>query len=225
MWPRAAMAVSIFLVSLGILGRSIAAVNEGEPHTGFRIVGERHCGEARFMRVSQIIPKTYKAVDPQMYLLGQEIFSNLAFDRHHFLLVEARSIRQEHGAWGYFINAVVFGLDGQDFRESRLNTVTVKFGRSSAVIYDRIMYDYSFRQFGQIYRFTLDRLGFKVSDHDNRQFGLRSAFRLERCSVTNPTPADLRDMRNGVHVTLARYEGKAIKSTGKREARRWAILA
>jgi hypothetical protein len=47
---------------------------------------------------------------------------------------------------------------------------------------------------------------------------------LAKRGVTNPTPADLRDMRNAIHATLPRYEGKAIRSTGKREARRWAAL-
>jgi hypothetical protein len=31
-------------------------------------------------------------------------------------------------------------------------------------------------------------------------------------------------MRNAIHATLARYEGKAIKSTGKRESRRWSVI-
>jgi hypothetical protein len=47
---------------------------------------------------------------------------------------------------------------------------------------------------------------------------------LTKRGVTNPTQADLRDMRNAIHATLPRYEGKAIKSTGKREARRWSVL-
>ena len=47
---------------------------------------------------------------------------------------------------------------------------------------------------------------------------------LTKRGVTNPTQADLRDMRNAIHATLPRYEGKAIKSTGKRDARRWSVL-
>ena len=47
---------------------------------------------------------------------------------------------------------------------------------------------------------------------------------LAKRGVASPTPADLKDMRNAVHVTLGRYDGKAIKSTGKREARRWSAL-
>jgi hypothetical protein len=48
---------------------------------------------------------------------------------------------------------------------------------------------------------------------------------LAKRGVISPTQAELRDMRNAIHATLPRYEGKAIKSTGKREARRWAALA
>ena len=47
---------------------------------------------------------------------------------------------------------------------------------------------------------------------------------LAKRGVTDPTPENLRDMRNALHVTLPRYEGKAIKSTGKREMRRWSVL-
>lgn len=47
---------------------------------------------------------------------------------------------------------------------------------------------------------------------------------LAKRGVGSPTKPDLRDMRNAIHATLPRYEGKAIKSTGKREARRWSVL-
>ena len=47
---------------------------------------------------------------------------------------------------------------------------------------------------------------------------------LAKRGVTDPTSAELRAMRNAVHVTLPRYEGKAVKSTGKREMRRWSVM-
>lgn len=46
---------------------------------------------------------------------------------------------------------------------------------------------------------------------------------LAKRGVPEPSPAALRDMRNALHGTLPRYEGKVIKSTGQREARRWSI--
>jgi hypothetical protein len=48
---------------------------------------------------------------------------------------------------------------------------------------------------------------------------------LAKRNVTDPTPAQRRDMRNAIHATLPRYEGKAVKSTGKREMRRWSAMA
>ncbi|HEY4255819.1 MAG TPA: hypothetical protein VGM66_01225 [Candidatus Udaeobacter sp.] len=47
---------------------------------------------------------------------------------------------------------------------------------------------------------------------------------LAKRGVPEPSPAALKDMRNAIHATLPRYEGKVIKSTGKREARRWSLL-
>jgi hypothetical protein len=41
--------------------------------------------------------------------------------------------------------------------------------------------------------------------------------------VSEPSPAALKHMRNAIHATLPRYEGKVIKSTGVREGRRWSI--
>jgi hypothetical protein len=48
---------------------------------------------------------------------------------------------------------------------------------------------------------------------------------LTKRGVPEPSPAALRDMRNAIHATLPRYDGKVIKSTGKRETRRWSVVA
>ncbi len=47
---------------------------------------------------------------------------------------------------------------------------------------------------------------------------------LAKRGVTDPTSADLRNMRNALHATLPRYEGKAVKSTGERQMRRWSVI-
>lgn len=46
---------------------------------------------------------------------------------------------------------------------------------------------------------------------------------LAKRGVPEPSQGALRDMRNAIHVTLKRYEGSAVKSTGKREFRRWSV--
>lgn len=48
---------------------------------------------------------------------------------------------------------------------------------------------------------------------------------LAKRGVSNPTTAELRVVRNAIHNTLPRYEGKAVKSTGERQMRRWSAMA
>ena len=48
---------------------------------------------------------------------------------------------------------------------------------------------------------------------------------LAKRGVPEPSQTALRDMRNAIHATLPRYEGQAIKSTGRRESRRWSVLS
>jgi hypothetical protein len=47
---------------------------------------------------------------------------------------------------------------------------------------------------------------------------------LAKRGVASPTTDQLKDMRNAIGGTLRRYEGKVVRATGKREARRWSVL-
>lgn len=47
---------------------------------------------------------------------------------------------------------------------------------------------------------------------------------LAKKGVQNPTQENLRDVRNAIHNTLPRYDGKAIKSEGPKKHRRWSAL-
>ncbi len=47
---------------------------------------------------------------------------------------------------------------------------------------------------------------------------------LTKRGVHTPTSDNLRDVRNAIHNTLPRYDGKAIKSEGPKKYRRWSIL-
>lgn len=47
---------------------------------------------------------------------------------------------------------------------------------------------------------------------------------LSKRGNKNPSVADLRIIRNAIHVTLLRADGKIVKSTGNRETRRWSAI-